>query len=574
MTRQRQTVMRSDLIAAVLALLALSFLVVGVWSSGSQATDPDDPSTAPIPDLEFPSEAGKVLAADVNFSADGVTASEGEIHRGGTPARKGVPEMLEVQLRDDDAAQLGSFNEWDPRHVRHYNGGGDHSHEDADEGKIALIAPFEPDLAEVVVTDADTGEELVSIDATGPAAEFCRENPDAPDCAADLTVSATDDPDPAVAGEQLIYNVTVTNLGPNPAHDVVMTSQLPAGVTHASDTGSCTDTGGGSLQCELGRLPGGKDQTFEIVVDLDPALVHAAGGPTTIRNQLSVTDEAGSDPDPTNNTTEVTTLVEAEADLAVASLQAHATPKEQVIGETDEVDAEAIVVNNGPSTPMDVTTSWTVDPDAGISVDPLAAEDDTDALAIGDPQPVIRTFIIECDSPGVHEVRITADITPRSDDDRDPDPSNNAETVSFAVDCLVPITLNVKPGEEPNSINPQRNRGDVPIALLTTDAGEFGNPIAFDATTVDVGTTRAGTRDAVDANRGATPTHDGHEEDSWEPDNDSKDGDTDLLIHFATPSDTELEDGDERICVRGEYQDPATGTAFRFIGCDEANVVR
>lgn len=574
MTTPHHSTMRRNLIVGVAAAVALAGLGVALSPLGSQAADPDDPTTAPVPAVEFPSAAGKALASQVSFNADGsVTAAEGRIHRGGTPATRGLPPRLVVELRDDDAALLGSFNQWDPREVRRYDPGGGHATETRDSGELSLIAPFEPALAEVVVTDGDTGEELVTIDATGPAATFCRDNPDDAGCAADLAISATASPDPAVAGESLTYAVTVDNQGPHPAHDVVMTGDLADGVAHSSDTGACAQTAGGSLRCELGRLPSDEAHTFEITVDVDPALVHDAGGPTTIAAQLAVADEAGSDPDPGDNAAEVTTRVEAEADLAVADLQMLSPPPEQIIGETDAPDVEAVITNHGPSTPMDVTTEWTADADDGVAVEPTDAADDTGALTTGDPETLTRTFTVACERPGVHQVRLTARVGPASDDDGDPHPANDQRTASFEVDCLVPISIDVKPGDGRSPINSRRS-GVLPVALLSTDAGEDGNPIAFDATTVDVATTRVGTRAAVDADRGAGPAHDGHVTGSRGRGRRPPDAPADLLSHFASPADTELDRRDDELCVRGSYVDAASGSRFRFVGCDAVRVVR
>lgn len=264
--------------------------------------------------------------------------------------------------------------------------------------------------------------------------------------------------------------------------------------------------------------------------------------------------------------------VGVEADLKLSSLHPSSPPSEQLIGDSAEVNVEAVIANEGPSSPMDVTTTWSTDTDDGISFEPTNAEDDTDGLTTADLETLTRTFTVRCESPGKHEVRLTARIDPASPDDRDPNATNNQETVSFVVDCVVPITINVKPGEEPNSVNTKK-RGNIPVAVLTTDEGQFDTPVAFDATTVEISTIRAGTREAIDAGRGATPAHDGHEEDSWEPNNETKDGDTDLVVHFEPPSATELGRGDDELCVRGEYVD-SPGSRFSFVGCDQVRVVR
>ncbi len=53
---------------------------------------------------------------------------------------------------------------------------------------------------------------------------------------ADLSVTKTDSPDPVDAGGTLTYTVTVANSGPSPATGVVLSDDLPAGVTFVSSS--------------------------------------------------------------------------------------------------------------------------------------------------------------------------------------------------------------------------------------------------------------------------------------------------------------------------------------------------
>lgn len=53
------------------------------------------------------------------------------------------------------------------------------------------------------------------------------------------------------------------------------------------------------------------------------------------------------------------------------------------------------------------------------------------------------------------------------EDDRDPDLDNNADTITFEIDRVAPITINVKPGVEPNAINNRRNVDDAEMAEVT-----------------------------------------------------------------------------------------------------------
>ena len=88
-----------------------------------------------------------------------------------------------------------------------------------------------------------------------------------------------------------------------------------------------------------------------------------------------------------------------------------------------------------------------------------------------------------------------------------------AQLISIT-DCSVrEVSIDIKPGSFPNSINP-RSRGVIPGAILTTDS--------FDATTVDPLTVKFGPN-------GATESHSkGHIEDV------DGDGDDDLVLHFST----------------------------------------
>lgn len=80
-----------------------------------------------------------------------------------------------------------------------------------------------------------------------------------------------------------------------------------------------------------------------------------------------------------------------------------------------------------------------------------------------------------------------------------------------------PLTLNIKPGSDPNSINCNNDQGVIPVAILTTQD--------FDATTVDHTTVSfKGASETHVNRRSGEPRR--HEEDA------DGDGDTDLVFHF------------------------------------------
>jgi hypothetical protein len=117
---------------------------------------------------------------------------------------------------------------------------------------------------------------------------------------------------------------------------------------------------------------------------------------------------------------------------------------------------------------------------------------------------------------------------------------------------VLKISLDIKPGGFPNSINPS-SRGNIPVAILTTDATDNTGP--FDATTVDPGTVRLGPAGAGAA-RYSLEDVDG-------------DGDIDLLLHFNT-QDTGIQCGDLSATLTGKTFDgrEIQGTdAIRTVGC-------
>ena len=101
----------------------------------------------------------------------------------------------------------------------------------------------------------------------GDAVEFVFELPVPP---ADLEIVKTASPDPALAGSDLTYTLTVTNNGPRDATSVVVNDSLPAGVTWVSTTpsqGSCSAPSG--VTCELGAIANGGTATVDIVVTVN-----------------------------------------------------------------------------------------------------------------------------------------------------------------------------------------------------------------------------------------------------------------------------------------------------------------
>jgi uncharacterized repeat protein (TIGR01451 family) len=126
---------------------------------------------------------------------------------------------------------------------------------------------------------------------------------------ADLAITKTADRVVVGPGGDLFYTLTVINLGPDPATDVVVTDTLPAGVTFIVATDDCTQGPPTTLTCRLGDLTNGQTVSFIVKVRVKADPLVFVGGATTITNSATVTSSQF-DPDNTNNTAKVTTIVE------------------------------------------------------------------------------------------------------------------------------------------------------------------------------------------------------------------------------------------------------------------------
>ncbi|MGI0024058.1 MAG: DUF11 domain-containing protein, partial [Nitrososphaera sp.] len=385
-----------------------------------------------------------------------------------------------------------------------------------------------------------------------------------PDCAADVSVTKTDSPDPVVAGEQLTYTVNVSNDGPETANNVQVVDTLPPEVTYVSDTDSCVEAPVGTLTCDLGSIAASDSASFDVTVDVPADLVFS--GTTSIDNTAAVTSDQF-DPDLSGNSQTISTAVVAEADLAITSFTASSTPDQAIIGNTFEVTLNKTIINNGPSSPIDVDVGVTSAATGGLDVDPPAASGIVPALAIGDVAVFTEIFNVTCTGPGPQNVTFTNTIGPI--DGTDPDLSNNSAELTIEVECLIPVQINIHPGSDVNPINIKSKNGVIPVAILTTSAGEYGLPIAVDATMIDPLSVHFGPSDVllgVVPPGGATEFHErGHLEDSLELDEVTHDGDLDMLLHFRAP-ETGLDATDTEACVIGEIT--IGGVEYTFFGCD------
>lgn len=121
---------------------------------------------------------------------------------------------------------------------------------------------------------------------------------------ADLAITQTASPDPALTGATITYRLTVTNHGPGGVAFVTVTDELPAGVTFlsAEAPGGVVDSLGNHLTITYASLPAGASATLYLKARVNDSVADGA----VIQNTATV-GAASADPNPDNDTATVTT---------------------------------------------------------------------------------------------------------------------------------------------------------------------------------------------------------------------------------------------------------------------------
>lgn len=162
----------------------------------------------------------------------------------------------------------------------------------------------------------------------------------------DLSVTMTDNTDPVVIGQNLIYEINVTNNGPDQASFVRMVDSLPSQfnlTSVSSSKGNCVGTT--TITCDLGTLDTGTSAT--ITIQGTPT----SNPPGTIINIASVSTDS-TDPNLVNNSaTESTTVVQNYYSIVSSS------------------GANGTISPSGPiSVPFGGSQTFAISPNAGYSI--------------------------------------------------------------------------------------------------------------------------------------------------------------------------------------------------------------
>ena len=390
----------------------------------------------------------------------------------------------------------------------------------------------------------------------------------------DIFISKGDSPDPVVAGTNLTYTLDVGNLGPTRAFEVLASDLLPGDVSFVSFVDfdwTCSHLAG-TVGCEwLGGNPAGtlaageSADLISLTVAVNPSMVFE--GRTSLSNSADASSDA-TDPDLNNNESTESTTVVAETDLDIERFEAIDPPDEIMVAQDVAITLEKDVSNHGPSWPVNARVTVNAAAPSDSTITPETAMQDVLIPQLDTVVTVTENFTVNCGAASHHVWSFENTIEPTDASTTDPDLGNNVELLDLEIECIVPVIINIAPGSDPNS--QQRLKGTAPVAILSTTAGEYGTPLDFDATTIDPMSVRFGPAEIFDdGGLGASERHGrGHFQDSYELDEVTQDGDTDLILHFKM-KDSGLQASDTEACVKGEFTD-SSGT-HQFFGCDLIN---
>ena len=265
---------------------------------------------------------------------------------------------------------------------------------------------------------------------------------------ADLSITKVESENPAVAGEELIYTLTITNLGPSNAQSVQVSDNVPSALlTPEFSTDNGQSWAAWSSPYALGTLETG--DTFVVLIrgTLNPALAN-----NTLLTNTATVSSSTPDPNLVNNTSTIVTTVERKADLSVVKSQVNPAtlPAITVIDPSQAVPGTKIyyllvVENFGPSYATNAVVTDNLP--AGISNTQFS-------LNLGN-----SWFdwdgtreLVNFEFPGINQILIRGDLDPAltgtitntatiTSDTPDPNPDNNEDSVETLLTPVADLAI-------------------------------------------------------------------------------------------------------------------------------------
>jgi uncharacterized repeat protein (TIGR01451 family)/fimbrial isopeptide formation D2 family protein len=296
---------------------------------------------------------------------------------------------------------------------------------------VPVILPGQTLLLTITVQATDSGRSFNTVTITGSDVydpndrNNTARTPTDPQ-EADLIVKKTVDNARPQVGVEVTFTITLDNLGPNSAQNVVVTDLLPAGLDYVSHTASDGAYDSGTGEWTLGTVAGGAVETLTITA----LVLTPSTGPATPQTNTATATSDTTDPNPDNNTSE-STVTPLQADLAIFKVVDDPTPN---VGQT--IEFTITVTNLGPDLATGVVVTdvlpagltfvsatasqgsyaegtglWTVGTVASADFPTLVIRAVVDQPASGPPAPITNSVTV-------------------NGNEYDPDPGNNEDDVT------------------------------------------------------------------------------------------------------------------------------------------------
>ncbi len=290
---------------------------------------------------------------------------------------------------------------------------------------------------------------------------------------ADLQLSAVALPEPVEAGEILLVQLTIDNLGPSTASGLTVVHQVPAGLSldTTRSTVGCVAATPDEVVCTLpGAVAAGDDAGVDLYFDVDAGIVDG-----TVLTYGSTVTAAESDPVGANNTASTQTTVVRRADVAVNKLIVSPVPA----AAGTEVVYRVAVVNSGPSVAEGVVVTDVLPPGvAFVSADAPCVETTPgtvtcDVGTVDVDERVEATITVGTDPGATGTLANTATVQTTT---TDPEPTNDTSTASTTLATRADLTLTKTAPAEATA-------GDVFTYRL--EMGNLGPSVAREVTIAD-----------------------------------------------------------------------------------------
>ena len=242
-------------------------------------------------------------------------------------------------------------------------------------------------------------------------------------------------PSTVTAGEEITWEVLVTNHGPSTAREVSVADLLPPGIDEATAVLQGCDSVDG-LSCLIDEMAVGEQRTFTVSGMVSPSVE-----PGTQLVNTADASSAVQDPDPSNDLDEHPTTVESRADVSVDK---SVDPSPLVAGSPGVY--KLTVSNAGPSTARDVVVTDELPPglipqsvqgsgECEIDGQTVTCRHATVAPGGGGEQVIFINVSPDIQGESVSNTVNVTTATP------DPDPSNDQDTVVVPIEHHASLRL-------------------------------------------------------------------------------------------------------------------------------------